>query len=139
MDFCLSYLNDKILKGFGKGMMTGMILIDLQKVFDTIDHDIVLRKLLAIGFLKHAVDGFRSYLSNRSFMINLESNCLQPASVSYGLPKGSILGLLLFLIYGCQHEDFNKTENQLNEQFSNICDWLMDKKRSIHFGEDKTK
>ena len=98
-----------------------------------------MQKLLAIGFLKHAVDGFRSYLSNRSFMINLESNCLQPASVSYGLPIGSILGLLLFLIYGCQHEDFNKTENQLNKEFSNICDWFMDKKRSIHFGEDKTK
>ena len=39
MDFCLSYLNDKILKGFGRGMMTGMILIDLQKAFGTIDHD----------------------------------------------------------------------------------------------------
>ena len=40
-DFCLSYLNDKILKGFGKGVMTGMILIDLHKAFDTIDHDIL--------------------------------------------------------------------------------------------------
>ena len=38
-DFCLSYLNDKILTGFDKGMMNGMILIDLQKAFDTIDHD----------------------------------------------------------------------------------------------------
>ena len=38
-DFCLSYLNDKILKSFGKSSMTFMILIDLQKAFDTIDHD----------------------------------------------------------------------------------------------------
>ena len=37
-DFCLSFLNDKILMGFDQGLMTGMILIDLQKVFDTIDH-----------------------------------------------------------------------------------------------------
>ena len=38
-DFCLSYVNDKISKGFNKSMMTGMILIDLQKAFGTIDHD----------------------------------------------------------------------------------------------------
>ena len=41
-DFCLSYLNDKILKGFKKGLMTGVILIDLQKAFDTIDYDVLL-------------------------------------------------------------------------------------------------
>ena len=40
--FYLSYLNDKILKGFDKGMITGMILIDLQKTFETIDHDMLL-------------------------------------------------------------------------------------------------
>ena len=41
-DFCLSYLNDKILKYFDRSMMTGMILINLQKAFDTIDHDVLL-------------------------------------------------------------------------------------------------
>ena len=39
----------------------------------------------------------------------------------------------------CQHKDINKIENQLNEDFSNICDWFVDNKLSIHFGEDKTK
>ena len=39
-DTCLSFLNDKILKGFDDGLVTGMILIDLQKAFDTINHDI---------------------------------------------------------------------------------------------------
>ena len=43
-DFCLSYLNDKILKGFDRGMMAGMILIDLQMAFDTIDHGVLLQK-----------------------------------------------------------------------------------------------
>ena len=70
MDFCLSYLNDKILKGFDKGMMTGMILIDLQKAFDTIDHDMLLQKLYAICFSKHTGNWFKSYLSNRSFLVN---------------------------------------------------------------------
>ena len=57
-DFCLSYLNDKTLKGFDKGMTTDMILIDLQKPFDTIDHDMLLQKLYGIGFSKHTVNWF---------------------------------------------------------------------------------
>ena len=49
-DLCLSYLNDKVLKSFNNGLFTGVILIDLQKAFDTIDHNILLEKLKAIGF-----------------------------------------------------------------------------------------
>ena len=67
-DFYLSCLNDKILKGFDKGLMIGMILIDLQKAFDTIDHDILLQKLYAIGFSKHTVNCFQSYLPNFQLM-----------------------------------------------------------------------
>ena len=52
-------------------MMTGMILIDLQKAFDTIDHDMLLQKLYAIGFSKHTVNWFKSYLSNRYVLVNL--------------------------------------------------------------------
>ena len=48
--------------------MTGMILIDLQNAFDTIDHDILLQKLYAIGFSKHSVNWFRSYLINGMYL-----------------------------------------------------------------------
>ena len=44
-DFCLSYLTDNISGSFEKGLMTGMILIDLQKAFDTIDHEILIKKM----------------------------------------------------------------------------------------------
>ena len=96
-DFCLSYLNDNILKGFDRGMMTAMILIDLQKTFDTIDHDVL--KLYAIGFSKRTVNWFKSYLPNRSFKVNLGNNFSQPTSISCEVPQGSILGPLLFSIY----------------------------------------
>ena len=160
MDFCLSYLNDKTLKGFDRGIMTGMILIDLRKIFDIIDHDVLLQKLYAIGFSKCTVNWFKSYLSNRFFKVNLGNNFSQPASVSCGVPQGFILDPLLFLIYVndmsqavkrhlflyaddsctvCQHKDINKIEKQLNVDFSNICDWFVDNKLSIHFDEDKSK
>ena len=49
--------------------MTGMILVDLQKAFDTIDHDILLKKLSAIGFSNHTIGWFKSYRSNQLFRV----------------------------------------------------------------------
>ena len=68
---CLSFLNDKILKGFDNGLVTGMILIDLQKAFDTINHDILLKKPCIVGFSDHTVKWFQSDLSNRKFTVTL--------------------------------------------------------------------
>ena len=76
-----------------------MILIHLENVFDTTDLDILLQKLYAIGFLKHTVNWFQSYLSNRSFLVDLGNNISQPASESCSVPQDSFLGPLLFLIY----------------------------------------
>ena len=53
-----SFLNDQILKAFDQALITEMVLIDLQKAFDTIDDDILLQKLHAIGFSKHSVNWF---------------------------------------------------------------------------------
>ena len=98
-DHCVSFLNDKILKDFSKGLFKGMILIDLQKAFDTINHKILLGKLLAIGFSEKTVACFKSYLSDRTFKVSI-NNCFSDLSkIPSGIPQGSILGSLLFLIY----------------------------------------
>ena len=54
-DTCLSFMNDKILKVFHDSLLTGMTLIDHQKAFDMINHDILFNKLNIIGFSDHTV------------------------------------------------------------------------------------
>ena len=98
-DSCLTFLHDKILKGFDKGLMTGMILVDLQKTFDAIDHDILLKKLTTIGFSNHTIGWFKLYFSNGLFRVNLENCYTDPSNITCGVPQGSILGPLLFPIY----------------------------------------
>ena len=159
-NLCLSFLTDKILKGFDEGLLTGMILIDLQKAFDTINHEILFKKLKAMGFSEGCITWFQSYLSERIFFISIENLLSDYGRISCGVPQGSILGPLLFLIYvndmpqavnsnlllyaddSClmfQHKDVEEIEKVLNNDFENICDWFVDNKLSIHFGEDKTK
>ena len=84
-NLCLSFLTDKILKGFDKGLLTGMILIDLQKAFDTIDHEILLQKLKAIKFSESTIKWFKSYLSERIFLVNIENKLSDFGEISCGV------------------------------------------------------
>jgi len=157
---CLSYLSNKVLTSFDQGMLTGMILIDLQKAFDTIDHEILLQKMKYLGFSEATIKWFESYLANRTFKVNVGDEYSSPGDLSCGVPQGSILGPLLFLLYvndmpqsvSCDlllyaddsclvftGKDIDKIETELNKDFNSICDWFIDNKLSIHFGEDKTK
>ena len=79
--------------------MSGMILIDLQMAFDTIDHDILMKKLTAIGFSNHTICWLKSYLLNRLFRVNLKNCYSDHSNITCGVVHGSILGLLLFPIY----------------------------------------
>ena len=136
-----------------------MILTDLQKAFDTTDHKILIEKMKCMGFSNDVIKWFESYLSKRMFSVQVEKSFSDKALISCGVPQRSILGPLLFLLYvndmvqavNCdllyaddtglifQHKDINIIEQQLNGNFSNIYDWFVDNKLSIHFGEDKTK
>ena len=95
-DLCLSYLNNKILKGSDNGIFTGMIIIDLQKAFDTIDHNILLEKLKAISFCNDTVNFFHPDLTDRAFLVSIENKYSSISKISCGVPQGSILGLCFF-------------------------------------------
>ena len=84
-------------KEIGKGKFVGMVLIDLQKAFDTVDHGILIEKLRAMG--ADNIDWFRSYLSDRRQCVDIAGNMSDFLPISCGVPQGSILGPLLFLVY----------------------------------------
>ena len=98
-NFCLSYLTDKISSGFNSGLLTGMILIDLQKVCGTIAHYILLQKFPSFGFSNEVIGWFKSYLHSRKFHVNVHDKFYTTAELRCRVPQGFILGPLLFLRY----------------------------------------
>ena len=76
-----------------------MILIDLQKAFDTIDHEIFVKKLNCLDFSETTIAWSRSYLENRYFVVNIDNPFSEKACLVCGVPQSSISDLLIFLIY----------------------------------------
>ena len=75
------------------------IFLDLSKAFDTIDHNILLDKLQCYGFRGIALDWLTSYISGRSQFVSIDGNNSLPLALRTGVPQGSILGPLLFILY----------------------------------------
>ena len=82
-----------------KGNAVGMVLLDLQKAFDTVDHSILLAKFEAMGLSNDVVKWFQSYLSCRQQLVDVAGTFSSCENITCGVPQGSILGPLLFLIY----------------------------------------
>ena len=98
-DSCLIHLSDFIRKQQDKGHYTGMVILDLQKAFDAVNHKILLDKLRAIGVGQIAVQWFNSYLSCRQQLVNTADINLYFRNVLCGVSQGSILGSFLFLVH----------------------------------------
>ena len=152
---------DKTVTGFDSGLLTGMILFDLKKAFDIIKFmTFYLKKISALRFSDCSINLFQSYFSIRSFRVNVLGKYSCIAKIDCGVPQGFILRSLLFLLYvndmkqtvdcdlllyaddSClvyQHIAMQETERNLNKNFSDVCDWFVNYKLTLSFGEHKTK
>lgn len=137
-----------------KGHLNGIIFLDLKKAFDCVDHDILIRKLALYGIEGTTLNLFRSYLSNRSQMCKVDGTISQKKGIRCGVPQGSNLGPLLFLIYindlpNCLRrssasmfaDDTNLTTNgssisdvqaNLNEDLEHVHQWLLANKLTLN-------
>ena len=118
-DAILEFL-ENIYESFDENNLYLSVFLDFSKAFDTISHDILLTKLEFMGFRGPLLSWITSYLSNRSQYVEVGGSSSYPLPITIGVPQGSTLGPLLFLLY------INDMENCLNDM--NI----------IHFADDST-
>ena len=95
----LNFMTDSWLNAIDDGKMIGVVLVDFKKAFDLVDHDILMSKLEFYGIKDKTLSWFKSYLSQRQQQVSIDNTKSRFRPITCGVPQGSILGPLLFLLF----------------------------------------
>ena len=130
------------------------VQLDLRKAFDTVDYELLNNKLFQYGIRGIALAWLKSYLSNRQQYVCIKSESSDVKSVHIGVPQGSILGPILFLVFindlplcseklhttlfaddttlSIAHKNYNEVIPILNTELSLIYDWMLNNRLSVN-------
>ena len=152
-------LKETILENCSKKLVSCILFLDLKKAFDSVSHKILLEKLKYYGVKGTALNLFQSYLSNRKQVTGIDDYVSVLDLIEWGVPQGSVLGPLLFLIFinDIPHASDLGTwlfaddtalvlsacnilllQSKMNCQVDKVHDWLLANRLSVHY-VDKSK
>ena len=151
-------LIDKWLSSINESRCCAVLFIDFKKAFDMIDHNLLLRKLKLYGLASDTLALLQSYLTDRQQCVTISTFISDLTTIEYGVPQGSILGPLLFLLYindlplciksmcdlfaddttiHTTHKDIDTLANTLQESINDLTKWTELNHMSLH--PQKTK
>ena len=149
---------EKLISNLDNGIHSCAIFLDLAKAFDSVSHDILLRKLCYYGIRGKALDLLTSYLQSRSQYVKVNNVCSSLIDIIFGVPQGSILGPLLFLIFindlpdatkfyvklfaddtflCYENKSFDALESEVNNELSKVYAWLASNRLTLNISKSK--